>query len=187
MHAGAGSGTRPGTGARISIACGQFVRRSARALALTSSAALFVMTAAAAPVAAQTQLPDGAGKEETVRVCGTCHPSERAASVRLTREGWQETIAKMVGLGAKGTDKELEAVLDYLSTNYKGEAARPLNLNTATSIDLESIVALLRRESAAWIDYRTKAGPCKTLDDLKKVKGLDFKKIDERRDRLVCF
>jgi competence protein ComEA len=138
-------------------------------------------------VSAQSQLPEGKGKEETVRVCGTCHPPERGASVRLTPEGWQDVISKMVSLGAKGTDQELEAVLDYLSTNFKGEAAKPLNLNSAKSVDLESVVGLLRKESAAWIDYRAKQGPCKTLDDLKKVRGLDFKKIDQRRDRLVCF
>lgn len=141
----------------------------------------------APPAFAQTQLPDGAGKEATARVCGTCHPTERAASVRLTREGWQDVIAKMVKLGAKGSDEDLEAALGYLSTNFKGEAAKPLNLNTATSIDLESIGGFLRKESAAWIAHRTKQGPCKTLDDLKKVRGVDFKKIEERRDRLVCF
>jgi competence protein ComEA len=146
------------------------------------------VAAATAYVAiAQAQLPDGKGKEETVKMCGTCHPADRAASVRLTRVGWQEVMTKMVGLGAKGTDQELETVLDYLSTNFKGEARKPLNLNTATSIDLESIVGLLRKESAAWIAARKTQGPCKTIDDLKKVNGLDFKKIEERRDRLVCF
>jgi competence protein ComEA len=60
-------------------------------------------------------------------------------------------------------------------------------MNSATSIELESVAALLRKEAAAWIAYRTKNGPCKTLEDLKKVQGLPFKKIDERRDRLVCF
>lgn len=139
------------------------------------------------PLQAQGQLPDGPGKEATVKMCGTCHPTERAASVRLTRDGWQDTIAKMVKLGAKGSDDDLRAVLDYLATNFKGDAPKPLNLNTATSIDLESVAQLLRKESAAWIAYRTKQGPCKTLDDLKKVKGVDFTKIDERRDRLVCF
>jgi competence protein ComEA len=133
------------------------------------------------------QLPDGPGKDVTVRVCGTCHPPERGASVRLTREGWREVVAKMVSLGAKGTDEELEAVVEYLATNFKGEASKPLNMNGATAIDLESVVGLLRKEAAAWIDHRTKQGPCKTLDDLKKVRGLDFKKIDQRRDRLVCF
>jgi competence protein ComEA len=143
--------------------------------------------AAASVGTAQTQLPDGPGKQETMRVCGTCHPPDRAASVRLTRAGWQDVMTKMVGLGAKGTDQELESVLTYLSTNFKGDARKPLNLNTATSIDLESICAMLRKESAAWIEYRKKQGPCKTVDDLKKVSGLDFTKIEERRDRLVCF
>jgi competence protein ComEA len=136
---------------------------------------------------AQAQLPEGPGKDAVVRMCGTCHPVERAASVRLTREGWQDTIGKMMTLGAKGSDEDMKAVLEYLSTHYKGEAGKPLNLNTATSIDLESITMFLRKESAAWIAYRAKNGPCKTIDDLKKVAGVDFKKIEERRERLVCF
>jgi competence protein ComEA len=135
---------------------------------------------------AQVQLPEGKGRDETVKVCGVCHPAERGAAVRLTRDGWKDVISKMVSLGAKGTDPELEAVLDYLSTHFKGDAARPINLNTAPAIDLEAVAGLLRKEAAAWIAQRTKT-PCKTLDDLKKFKGLDFKKIEARKDRLVCF
>ena len=63
----------------------------------------------------------------------------------------------------------------------------PTIQNTAPAIDLESVAGLLRKEAAALIAYRTKHGPCKTLEDLKKVPGVDFKKIDRRRDRLVCF
>jgi competence protein ComEA len=136
---------------------------------------------------AQSQLPEGPGKDAVVRMCGTCHPVERAASVRLTQAGWQDTIGKMMTLGAKGSDEDAKAVLEYLSTHFKGEAGKPLNLNTATSIDLESITLFLRKESAAWIAWRAKNGPCKTVDDLKKVPGVDFKKIEERRERLVCF
>jgi len=138
-------------------------------------------------VVAQVQLPDAPGKDETVRTCGTCHEVERATAVRLNREGWQDTIAKMVDLGATGSDEELAKVLDYLAEHFKGEAPRPLNLNTANAIELESIVGLLRKESAAWIAHRKTVGLCKSLDDLKKVPGVPFKKIDERRDRLVCF
>jgi hypothetical protein len=138
------------------------------------------------PAPAGAQLPAGPGQAETIKVCGTCHPPERGASVRLTREGWEDVIAKMVGLGAKGTDAELETVLDYLSTHFKGEAAVPLNLNRATSVELESVAGLLRRESAAWIAYRAKR-PCTTLDDLRAVPGIDFKKIEKRREHLVCF
>jgi competence protein ComEA len=137
-------------------------------------------------LSAQDSLPDGPGKDETVRICGQCHPAARGAAVRLTPDGWQEVIAKMVSLGARGTDDDLAAVLEYLSTNFRGEAARPVNMNTASTVDLESVAGLLRKESAAVIAYRTKHGPCKTLDDLKKVPGVDFRKIDRRRDRLVC-
>jgi competence protein ComEA len=140
----------------------------------------------ALPASAGAQLPPGPGQAETIRLCGTCHPAERGASVRLTREGWEDVITKMVGLGAKGTDAELDAVLEYLSTHFKGEATVPLNLNRATSVELESIAGLLRRESAAWIAYRAKR-PCTTLEDLKAVAGIDFKKIEKRRERLVCF
>jgi competence protein ComEA len=150
------------------------------------SSALLVIALVALPVGAQTQLPEGKGKAETVRVCGTCHPPERGASVRLTREGWQDVIAKMVTLGAKGTDEELGLVLDYLDTHFKGEAARPINMNSASALELESVAGFLRKEAATWIAYRSKKGPCKTLDDLKKVPGVDFKKVDQRRDRLVC-
>jgi DNA uptake protein ComE-like DNA-binding protein len=148
----------------------------------------FGMSSALAVSSASAQaLPEGAGRETVVKVCGTCHPPERGASVRLTRDGWQDVITRMVGLGLKASDEDLATALEYLSTQFKGEAAAPLNLNKATSQQLESVGGLLRRESAALIAHRTKAGPCKTLDDLKGVAGLDFSKIEKRRDRLVCF
>jgi competence protein ComEA len=135
---------------------------------------------------AQDQLPDAPGKDQVVNVCGKCHEPQRVAALRLTREGWEEVIAKMVSLGAKASDDDLKQITDYLAENFKGEAAKPINLNTASSVDLESVAGLLRKEAAAWIAYRAKNGPCKALDDLKKVPGVPFKKIDERRDRLVC-
>jgi competence protein ComEA len=155
----------------------------ASAWSIVAVATLIVL---ALPVSARAQLPEGPGRAETVRMCGTCHPPERGASVRLTREGWEDVIARMVALGARGTDTELAAVLDYLSTHFEGQAAVPLNLNRATSVELESIAGFLRRESAAWMAYRTKR-PCATVDDLKVVPGVDFKKVEKRRDRLVCF
>jgi competence protein ComEA len=138
------------------------------------------------PAMAQSLLPDGPGKATTVKVCGTCHPPERGASVRLTRAGWQDVMAKMLSLGMKGSDAELQEALDYLATHFKGEAMAPLNLNRATSIELEAVVGMLRRESKAWMTARQKA-PCTSLDDLRKVEGVDFTKVEKRRDRLVCF
>lgn len=132
-------------------------------------------------------MPPGESRELTVRVCAACHEPQRAASLRLTREGWQDVVTKMVGLGARATDAELAQITDYLATNYKGEAPKPINLNSAPAVELESVAGLLRKEAAAWIAYRNKNGPCAKLDDLKKVPGVPFKKIDDRKDRLVCF
>ena len=91
-------------------------------------------------------MPEGPDRELTVRVCAACHEPQRAASIRLTREGWEEVVAKMVGLGAKATDEELVKVIDYLAVNYKGEAAKPININTAPAVELESVAGLLRRK-----------------------------------------
>ena len=132
-------------------------------------------------------LPEGAARDLVIKVCGQCHEPNRAASLRLTREGWEGVMQKMKGLGAQANDQEAAQITDYLAENFKGEAPKPINMNTASSIDLEAVAGLLRKEAAVWIAYRNKNGPCKTLDDLKKVEGVPFKKIDDRRDRLVCF
>jgi competence protein ComEA len=144
-----------------------------------------VLFSSTAPAFAQ--LPEGPGKDTLVKVCGTCHQAERAASVRLTREGWEEVIGDMIKRGARGTDEEFKAALDYLATNFLGEASRPLNINRATNIELESVAGLTRKEAAAVLAYLDKIGVCKSLDDLKKVPGLDYKKIESRKDFIVCF
>jgi competence protein ComEA len=175
------------------------------AVAIVASAA--IVGGQLSPAAAQTQtpaagrtftaeelaafrasLPEGPARETVIRVCGQCHEPNRAGSLRLTREGWEGVIEKMKGLGASALASEAELVLitDYLSENFKGEAPRPINMNSASAIDLEAVAGLLRKEAAIWIAYRSKT-PCKSLDDLKKVDGLPFEKIDQRRDRLVCF
>ena len=130
-------------------------------------------------------LPDGPGKDVTVQACAPCHEARRAASVRLTRDGWAAVIDSMQKRGARISDEEFPVVLDYLATHFLGEALQPLNLNTASQIDLEAAGGLLRREAAAVIRYREQHGRFKTLDDLKKVPGLDFTKIENRRDAVV--
>jgi competence protein ComEA len=165
------------------------MKHSLRALIIAAAAlgAVTLTAAVSARAAAQVQLPEGPGKDLLVGVCAKCHEAQRVAALRLTREGWEEVVAKMVSLGAKASDEELTTIVDYLSQNFKGEASKPINMNTASAIELESVASLLRKEAAAWIAYRIKNGPCKSLDDFKKVPGVPFKKIDERRDRLVCF
>jgi competence protein ComEA len=158
-----------------------FARGRAHIVAVVMGIAL---GAVIVPAPVLAQLPDGPGKDAMVKVCSPCHEPNRAAAFRLTREGWEATVSDMKWRGAKGTDEEFAAIVDYLATNFLGEAAPKLNMNRATSIELESVLSLLRKEAAAVIAYRDKVGGFKSIDDLKKVPGVDFKKIEAAKDRI---
>lgn len=145
--------------------------------------ALLLFALLAAPAFAQ--LPDGPGKAQTEKICSQCHEIERSVSLRQDRAGWQATIDKMVSLGAKASDKDLQSVLDYLTAHYPADDVPRLNVNTARAIEFESALGLKRSESAKIIEYREKHGPFKSIDDLKKVPGIDVAKIDAKKDRLT--
>src|SRR3954468_15536104 len=134
---------------------------------------------------AKADLPPGPGRDETVRVCGKCHAPEQAASLRQSRTGWEETVSKMVNMGAEGSDEEYEAILGYLTKNFGPEAAKPVNVNKATPVELESVLSLTRAESEAIVKYRTDKGDFKTLDDLKNVPRLDFAKVEAKKARIA--
>jgi competence protein ComEA len=134
---------------------------------------------------ASAQLPDGPGKAETAKICSQCHELERSISLRQDRGGWQATVDKMVGLGAKGTDKEFQTVVEYLAKTYPGEGIPKIDVNQAEAIDLESGLTLKRSEAAAIIQYRKAHGNFKSIEDLKKVPGIDTAKIEAKKDRLI--
>ena len=70
-----------------------------------------------APLAGIAQSPVAA-REAFQKVCGACHPVETVTAQGRTRTQWQESINAMVARGAKGTEEELAAILDYLTTQY---------------------------------------------------------------------
>src|SRR6266536_2158362 len=76
-----------------------------------------------APIAGVAQQPPAA-RESLQKVCGACHPVETVTGQRRTRAGWQDSINAMVARGAKGTDAELSAILEYLVAN-NGPASPP--------------------------------------------------------------
>ena len=151
----------------------------------TFIAALALSIAFPSVASAQDTLPDGPGKAQTLNVCGTCHEAAKATSVKLTREGWIDTIDRMKAFGAAGSDEDFAAVLEYLATHFRGDTVRPLDMNTAEAIDLESVLQLLRRESKVVLDLRAKRGQFTSLDDLKGLDPAIFKKIESRKDRIV--
>ena len=134
---------------------------------------------------AQPQLPDGPGREETERLCKNCHELARSISRRQDRDGWQQTIAKMVAFGTKGTDQEFTAIIDYLAKHYPAGHVPPVNVNEASAIELESGLGLRRSQASALIAFREKNGKFKSIAGLKKVPGIDAAKLETKKDRIV--
>jgi competence protein ComEA len=140
---------------------------------------------AALAVNAYAQLPDGPGKPETQKLCSQCHELSRSISLHQDRAGWEATVAKMVGLGAKTNELEIQIVTNYLSKNFPAEELSRIHVNSARAIEFESGLTLRRSQAAAIIDYRTKNGPFKSIADLEKVPGIDVEKIEVKKNRLV--
>ena len=152
--------------------------------ALASSISIAILLVVVSPISAQV-LPDGPGKAETEKVCSKCHELSRSVSQRQSRDGWEVTIDKMVSFGAEASDKELDAIADYLSKNFSSAALPKLNVNKAEAIEFESRLSLPRSQAAAIVEYRTKNGNFKTIEDLKKVPGVDAAKIEAKKDKIA--
>jgi competence protein ComEA len=130
-------------------------------------------------------LPDGPGKKETQKLCSQCHDLDKSVSINQDRAAWRRTVEKMLAFGAKATDREFDAVLDYLATNFPADEVPKINVNKAAAIEFESGLSLRRSQAAAIIRYREKNGPFKSIEDLKKVPGVDVEKIEAKKDRLI--
>jgi len=133
----------------------------------------------------RAEIPAGPGKDATVKYCANCHSAEQAVSLRQGREEWAGTIEKMVGMGAKIPDDSYDSILGYLTKHFGADAPLPIRVNKAEAVDLESLLLLKRSEAAAIIQYRADHGNFKSIDDLRKVQGVDFKKIEAKKDLLV--
>jgi competence protein ComEA len=144
--------------------------------------------ASVAPVYAQqpaqqqqySELPAGEGKDTLIRVCSNCHSPDNVIANGQDREGWENTITKMAGFGAVGTDDDFTAILDYLVKNFPST----VNVNKATAAQLESGLGLSTAEAEAVVQYREKNGDFKSIDDLEKIPDLDAKKLDAKKARL---
>ena len=143
---------------------------------------LSVLAMSAAGALAQAAPP---GRAEAERICSQCHEFARSIAPRQNRTGWQATMDKMIALGAKGTQKDFDTIVDYLAATYPADEVPRINVNEARAVELESGLSLPRSQAAAIIQYRTKNGDFHSIDDLKKVPGVDTAKIEAKKDRLL--
>ena len=78
---------------------------------------ILLSTLFAIPVLAQKDLPEGAGKQVTVRACTGCHGAEMFSAIRLNQADWERKVANMTTeRGVEISDADFAAVLKYLST-----------------------------------------------------------------------
>jgi cytochrome c5 len=84
--------------------------------------AVAALTALAAASAAQeVELHDAPGRDLVVSRCGVCHSLDYIPmnSPFLDRAGWEKTLHKMTDvMGAPIDDKDVAAILDYLTRSY---------------------------------------------------------------------
>jgi competence protein ComEA len=140
---------------------------------------LLCLIAAGVVVSAQS-LPDGSGKETFQMVCSMCHSPTAVIGKQGTRQWWQSKVIEMLQEVTDVPDSDVEAIVNYLAKSFP---IVKINVNKASAKDFETI-KFTAKESDAIVQYRQAHGNFKTLDDLKKVPGLDAVKIESKKDRL---
>ena len=130
--------------------------------------------------AKSSKFPDGPGKAALLKVCGDCHGPESAVAELKTRDEWNKTLDEMAANGAQGSDEEWNQILEYLDKNFS-----LILVNKADAKQLANTMDIPDATATAIVKYRDEQGRIATLDDLKKVPGLDAAKVDARKDRFV--
>lgn len=135
----------------------------------------------AAPAAqAQQSAEDIAGRATLEQVCTFCHDTTMIFGGNRTVAEWDDVLERMAANGASATEEQAQQIRGYLLRNLGR-----VNVNRAPVKDLAPVLNIDAATAEAVVSYRTGQGGFKTLDDLKKVPGIDAAKIEARKDRLM--
>jgi competence protein ComEA len=137
------------------------------------------LTAAALPSNAQG-LPDGPGKDLVDAICSECHTTERIAAQQLTKPQWADKVLEMLQEAPDVKQSERDKIVEYLAKNFPAHA----NVNKDLAKELQAALEISPESAAAIVRYRQQNGSFKTLDDLKKVPGVDTAKLDAKREMI---
>ena len=155
---------------------------------LALSAAILVMAAGATSLSAgrpqvvdPAALPQNEARTLFYRACSNCHDMNTVVlSKRLTPRQWKDVTEDMITRGVMASDDEIAQIVEFLAINVGH-----VNVNRATEADLKTYGGFSAAEATAIVAARTAGTAFKTLDDLKAVKGVDAKGIDDRKDRIA--
>lgn len=135
------------------------------------------LTAAALPSSAEG-LPDGPGKDLVEAICSECHTTGRIALQQLTKPQWEDKVLEMLQEAPDVKQSERDKIVEYLAKNFPARA----NVNKAAAKELQAALEISPESAAAIVNYRQQNGSFKTLDELKKVPGVDAAKLDAKRE-----
>lgn len=133
----------------------------------------------ALPAFGQNELPAGAGKAAFTRMCTQCHGVEGIVRSRMSKDRWATIVDDMLSRGAKGTDEEIDQVVEYLAANF----SKKLNVNKATASDFTAL-GLTADEAQAIIKFRVEKGELKSFDELSQVPGIPAARLTALKARL---
>jgi len=114
-------------------------------------------------------------------VCSMCHSPDAVIGKQGTKQWWQSKVTEMLQESTDIPAADVDTIVAYLAKNFP---IVKVNVNKAAAKDLETGLELTAKESEAIVQYREAHGSFKTLDDLKKVPGVDAVKIESKKDRL---
>lgn len=148
--------------------CAAGVKKTELAAAEGSNAASTHIAAQGANVAG-----DGAARME--RICSSCHAVQLVTAKHRSREEWAAVVDQMVVRGARGTEAELQQIIDFLATSYGVEGEQrdaspskhdsaPVSAQPQTIPEKSGVVepsaadAPTRQASANWMHIGRDAG-----------------------------
>lgn len=112
-------------------------------------------------------------------ICGSCHGTTLVEGLRTEQE-WREEVEQMVKIGARGTEAQFERVLRVLARTLT-----KVNVNTAEAEQLAPVLDVSVATAREVVKRRTAVGEFKTLEELKRIPGVDPAKLEARRERIL--
>ncbi len=145
-----------------------------------ASAGLVVHVAGAVQAPGVYPLPAGARVIDGIRAAGGAAPGADLAAINLARP---LTDGERVYIPRRGETPPPEAGGGpQTQSGGGGSSGGKVNLNAATSAELEALPGIGEVLAQRIVDYRTQHGPFRSVRDLLKVEGIGEKKFDSIKD-----
>jgi hypothetical protein len=106
------SSARPGTGWLSMMLC-------ALVMAWVATLPVIAMAQRSAQAKVTDDLPSGAMQAKATTACVECHEARIILQQRLSKAAWTKEVDKMIKWGAVVEASDHDALIDYLSSNFR--------------------------------------------------------------------